>query len=282
MRNEELVLKTDAITLEPQHKRVVAATIRKVMRKRRDERLQSLPSQGKAMRLVSKSKVSSHFIRSGTFTRFVDWRFIHRARLNLLSLNGTPWAENKGCRRCNEGFESLGHVLNVCVTHKANMTKRHDDIVRRIKMQASRPRTRCRILYENQQIPGAPNKERPDLIIQKDRTAYVIDVTIPFESGEDAFKKARARKKEKYEWTRQALRGGDIRSVVVDAFIVGSLGSWDPDNEAIVELFTSKFDRTLFKNLCVSNAIKWSRDIYTEHIAGKGIIGQPLPSQLPF
>jgi len=232
------------------------------------------------MKLVSKSKVSSHFIRNGTFTRFVDWRFIHRARLNLLSLNGTPWAENKGCRRCEEGFESLGHVLNVCNFSKANETKRHNDIVRRIKLQASRPRTRCRILFENQRIPGSGNRDRPDLVILKDRTPYVIDVTIPFESGEDAFKKARAR--EKYEWIKLALRGGDIRSVVLDAFIVGSLGSWDPDNEAIVELFTSKFDRTLFKNFCVSNVIKWSRDIYTEHVEGKGIIGQPLPSQLPF
>jgi hypothetical protein len=113
--------------------------------------------------------------------------------------------------------------------------------VRRIKTEASRPRTRCTLLFEDQRIPGSGNREKPDFIIHKDRTAGVIDVTIPFESGEDAFKVARARKK-KYEWTKQALRRGDIRPVVLDAFIVGSLGSWDPDNEPMVKFFTSKFD----------------------------------------
>jgi len=70
---DKFILKADAVTLQPRHKRLTAATIRKVLRKRKDEKLQSLPSQGKAMKLVSKSKASSHFIRNGTFTRFVDW-----------------------------------------------------------------------------------------------------------------------------------------------------------------------------------------------------------------
>jgi hypothetical protein len=68
----EFVLKTDAVTLEPKHKQMTAMSIRKVMRKRRDEKLQEKPCQGKAMKLVSKSKSSTHFIRSGTYTRFVD------------------------------------------------------------------------------------------------------------------------------------------------------------------------------------------------------------------
>jgi hypothetical protein len=66
----------------------------------------------------------------------------------------------------------------------------------------------------------------------------------------------------------------------VDAIIVGSLGAWDADNEDIVKLFTSKFDRTKFKNICISKCINWSRDIFQEHMEGSGIIEQPFPSQL--
>jgi len=117
-------------------------------------------------------------------------------------------------------------------------------------------------------------------VIRKGTKVYVVDVTIPFENGEDAFKEARKRKQEKYEYLKTVLKRGRTRSVTVDAFIIGSLGAWDPDNEDILKLFTSTFDRTLFKRLCVSNCIKWSRDIYQEHVEGTGIIGAALPSQL--
>jgi len=167
---DELMLQTDSITLEPSHKRFVATAIRKVLRKRRDEKLQSLPSQGKAMKLVSKTKASSHFIRSGSFTRFVDWRFIHRARLNLLPVNGQPWVQEQGCRRCQQQFESLAHVLNHCPPALTNIEKRHNDIVRRIKTAVENPRTGCKLLYENETIPGAQTRDRPDLVIEKETT----------------------------------------------------------------------------------------------------------------
>jgi len=59
-----------------------------------------------------------------------------------------------------------------------------------------------------------------------------------------------------------------------------SLEAGDPDNEEILKLFTSKYDRTLFKRLCVSNCIKWSWNIYQEHAEGVGTIRAALSSQL--
>jgi len=198
---DQFVLKMDAVTLEPSHKRQTAITIRKVMGKRRDDRLHSLPSQGRAMELVSKAKASAHFIRNSTFTRFMHWRFIHRARLDLLPVCGKPWMENKGCRRCDWEFESLCHILNHRNRTMTSMTKRHNDIVRKIKTAVGNPRTGYELLFENQTIPGTPpahRTERPDLVTRKVTKVFVIDVTIPFENGEDAFKEARKRKQEKY------------------------------------------------------------------------------------
>jgi len=248
------------MTLEPRHKRQTAITIRKVLRKRRDQRLLSLPSEGKAVKLTSKPKASAHFIRSGTFTRFVDWRFIRRARLGLLPVSGTPWVKNKGCQICDWEFESLCRILNHCNRVMTNMTKRHNVIARRIKTAIGNPRTGCELLFENQTIPGTPpahRTERRDLVIRKGTKVFVIDVTIPFENGEDAFEETRKRKKEKYKYLKAVLKRGRTRSVTVDAFIIGSLGAWDPDNQKILKLFTSKIDR----RLCVSNCIKWSREI---------------------
>jgi hypothetical protein len=53
----------------------------------------------------------------GRIALFADWRFIHRARLNVLPLNGVrSWVPNadKRCRRCGANLESLTHVLQHC------------------------------------------------------------------------------------------------------------------------------------------------------------------------
>jgi len=94
--------------------------------------------------------------------------------------------------------------------------------VRRIKTAVGNPRTGCELLYENRTIPGTPlehRRKRSDLVIKKGNRIHVVDVTIPFENGEDAFKEAKQRKKEKYENTKALLRKGRIQSYTVDACI---------------------------------------------------------------
>ncbi|OXA50787.1 Retrovirus-related Pol polyprotein from type-1 retrotransposable element R2 [Folsomia candida] len=76
------------ITLEPRHRQAIARTLRQQTRQVRDKRLHSLANQGKVMEVVAQSKASHHFIQNGDYIRFADWRFIHRARLNLVPLNG--------------------------------------------------------------------------------------------------------------------------------------------------------------------------------------------------
>jgi len=58
--DDQFVLKTDAVTLEPRHKPQTAITIRRVMKKRRDEGLHSLTEPGESDE-VSKAKASAHF-----------------------------------------------------------------------------------------------------------------------------------------------------------------------------------------------------------------------------
>lgn len=58
------------------------------------------------------------------------------------------------------------------------------------------------------------------------------------------------------------LEGKGFESVHLDAFIVGSLESWDPDNEEVLK--TLKVNRNyaqLFRTLCVCSAFSGSFDI---------------------
>ena len=117
-----------------------------------------------------------------------------------------------------------------------------------------------------QKVPGSPGDLRPDLTIINSTSgeAIIVDVTIPFEAGPEAFDKARAEKIQKYtpltEWMQSQ---SNINSVSLYAFVIGSLGSWDPQNE---ELLTKlqigpKYAR-LFRKLCVTDAIKGSLAIW--------------------
>lgn len=88
-------------------KRKIFSSLRKEYRKNFVADLCSKKQQGKTLECFSATKVSNHFNRTGDFLRFMDWRFIHRARLCLIKLNAyNPKAAEpeKQCRRCNWAY----------------------------------------------------------------------------------------------------------------------------------------------------------------------------------
>ena len=56
---------------------------------------------GEVLSSTSRHGASNRFMRSGKYIRFADWRFVHRARLDVLLLNGARrWGVGDGrCRR---------------------------------------------------------------------------------------------------------------------------------------------------------------------------------------
>jgi hypothetical protein len=80
-------------------------------------RLLAKPDKGKVFEYISASHLSKHFLRTGTNTRFCDWRFVHRARLGVVPLNASMrWGPRNDlrCRRCGLQSETLPHVLKHC------------------------------------------------------------------------------------------------------------------------------------------------------------------------
>ena len=112
---------------------------------------------------------------------------------------------------------------------------------------------------------------RPDLVAlgETSRRALVLDVAVPFETSGDALDVAESRKLEKYAPIREDLEAQGYQ-VTLGAFVVGSLGSWRPSTSTLLQqLGVSKAYLRLFERLCVSDAIRWSRDIYVEHVTGQ-------------
>jgi ribosomal protein S14 len=188
-------------------------------------RLLNKPDQGKVYEVTSAATPPNHFMRNGNFTRFAEWIFIHRARLDCVPLNGARrfGRGDKRCRRCGHENETLPHVLNHCKTHLAAITHRHNSVLDRL-VKALVPRKGAAVRV-NQCVPGMNDGLRPDLLIvnEVEKSAAIIDVATPFENRCAAFEAARNKKRTKYGHTAEEYRrrGYDVH---IDAFIVGSLG----------------------------------------------------------
>ncbi|KAL1476219.1 hypothetical protein MTO96_036674 [Rhipicephalus appendiculatus] len=253
-------------TVTPRLRNRVMRSLREVLAAERDRALHDQPNQGKVMACVAADRASSHFMRTGAYTHFADWRFVHRARLNLLPLNGArmwgPPDRDQRCRTCGYQRETLPHVLCHCMSRSPAYTARHNAIVARVRAAAEASYT---VAFENRPVGDTPL--RPDLVLVSGEEALVIDVTCPFDNTPEAFINVRNEKVQRYEPVADYLRRRYQR-VIVDAVVIGALGSWDPANDRVLRRLCSRPYLRLFKKLCVSDVIAASRAIYHAHVCG--------------
>ncbi|KAH1001413.1 hypothetical protein HUJ04_005439 [Dendroctonus ponderosae] len=240
------------------------------MRETYRQQLLAKPDQGKVYQVTSGATAPNHFMRSGDFTRFAEWRFVHRARLDCVPLNGARKHGNgdKRCRRCGHASETLPHVLNHCKPHFAAMTRRHDAVLNRLTKAFKPPGDT--VVKVNRTVPCFNDGLRPDLLITNNNTKTMtrVDVAIAFENQYKAFEATRAEKLRKYQHIADDFiaRGYDVH---MDAFIIGSLGGWDPANErTLSRLGLGRRYCHLMRPLMCTDTIRWSRDIYVEHVTG--------------
>lgn len=235
-----------------------------------ERRLRQKRSQGKVFEASSAAPDSNHFLRTGRYTRFCDWRFIHRARLNVLPVNGAMKflpGLNTRCRRCDYQDETLPHVLNHCTIHSAAWQQRHNSIQDRL-VKAIRCPGEISVNRTIQGIQGPATRLRPDIVVRdvSNNIITIVDVAVPFESRQAAFSKKREEKLQKYAPLAQQLRQQGFR-VHVAAFLVGSLGAYDLNNQHTLDLLqVNKSYAGMMRRLMVSDTIRWSRDIYVEHL----------------
>ena len=223
--------------------------------------------QGRTSHCVALHPSSNHWIRSGKYISFGEYRFAIKARLNLLPTktvlkrSGKP-TTNTSCPGCNMEQETLAHILNHCPWNEGLIRHRHNAILHRLAKAI--PRTRG-IQYLEQMVPGDPQGLKPDVVVLNDTTreAFVIDVTVPFEGPNGTLEEAREGKVRKYSHLREVLAAKGYQNITVDAFVVGSLGSWDPRNDELLrQLWVPHKYAILFRKLCCWQVITGSYGIW--------------------
>ena len=172
-----------------------------------------------------------------------QWKRVHKHRTT--------------CPKCKSQPQTLGHVLNACTPNTGLLRKRHNAVLQRLSKAISVSEGDK---YLEQKVKNAPGDLRPDMVLwHSDGKVTIVDVTIPYEGDKNAFVTARCEKKTKYQPVVDWLVANGHPNVQVDAFIVGSLGSWDTDNEDVMKRLRigTKY-ANLFRKLCVVDAIKGS------------------------
>ncbi|CAJ0574830.1 unnamed protein product, partial [Mesorhabditis spiculigera] len=127
-------------------------------------------------------------------------------------------------------------------------------------------------IYVNQKIPGTDGQLRPDYTVINDRlkTVTIIDVTMPFENGDVSIFEAARREKEHKYLPLLDKYSTDGYDTFLGAWMVGPLGGWDAANNDIQRrLKISVKYGQLMRLLMIADSIRWSRDIYVEHVTGQ-------------
>ena len=248
----------------------IANLLKRAKENRRLNQVLASSDQGRSFFCVSRHPSSSHWIPTGSYISFAEYKFALRARLNLLPVGTVARrlrkTQDATCRKCRSQPESLGHVLSACTPNAGLMRKRHNTILGRV-VRAIRKDDMD--VFVEQAI--SPDALKPDIVVrdQVTRETTVVDVTVPYEAGSEAFKNARALKEQKYAGLKTWMESQpEYGAVTVHAFIVGALGSWDAENrDCLRDLRIGQSYAGLFRKLCAADAIKGSHAIWKSHRA---------------
>ncbi len=222
----------------------------------------SSPNQGRFWQTLFRSPTTKHVYNF--HTRMSDWRFIHRARLNLTPLRGAiPWLDvDKICRRCQGAPETLNHVMNNCGTHRRDVIKRHNDIRQHLANHVPDHLS----VAEEQRFGNA----QPDLIISdaQSKQTFIVDIEVSSECVMH-FSQNAALNMEKYNNLRRHFEAQGHASHII-TFQLGCLGSVSSEASLFVYklLRNNRKARSTLRALSAM-AVHSSRNMTVEHITGK-------------
>ena len=193
--------------------------------------LMSLLDQGKVARCLHEDQYGngSTWHMTGLNIRFKDWRFIHRARLNVLPLNANKSRFSRAspiCRHCTQP-ETLPHVICHCRPQMTQIRDRHNKIVDRIVKAV-----RFGEITTDRAVRESGLRVRPDIVVKERDKVLIIDVTCPFDNDSHALSDAAEHKFTKYEQLKQHFIACGMKCQVYP-FVVGALGSWYMQNELL-------------------------------------------------
>ncbi|MGL5774892.1 MAG: RNA-directed DNA polymerase, partial [Aeromonas veronii] len=234
---------------------------------RRDEFLKwaNLPTQGVGILSFHNSKASNSWLAKPK--GFKERHYIAGLQLRA---NVYPTREFRlrgrgmvgaSCRRCPHRLESCSHVLGQCpATHRSRLV-RHNKLCRLLATEAEGLGWEVRQEWAFRTSSG--ELRRLDLVLIRDSSVLVIDVTVRFEYAPDSLTRAAAEKTGYYGPHKSTIaRELHARDVRVYGFPLGARGLWHPGNEEVLTAMgVGQARRKTFAALLSRRALLYSLDV---------------------
>ena len=160
----------------PWHKRKQAFQAMEEVGQRHLRNIKRSSDQGRAFDSLSLHPDSTFFTYTGAFLSFYQYRFIHKARLNLLPVRTVQARCHRPvpstlCRHCGRDQETLAQFLNHCHQNLGMVWDRHNSVLERIVRAVPE---HLGTKQKEQPIPGTSGANRPDLtIISPDKSTII-------------------------------------------------------------------------------------------------------------
>ena len=147
--------------------RQVTFFLHRLVQSRFAEYLMSVKDQGKVAWCLVEDQYSngSAWHMTGLNIRFKDWRFIHRAWLNVVPLNANKHRfsnTSEKCRHCEQP-ETLPHVICHCRPYMVQIRDRHNSIVSRLTNAIC-----FGTITTDRTISHSNLRLRPDIVVEED------------------------------------------------------------------------------------------------------------------
>jgi len=229
-------------------------------------------SQGSNIKSIKNSPITNKLLLNGKITDIGEWKFIHRARLNLLALrdNARYKIEDRKCRRCGHPHESTHHVLGTCPYRRNEfILERHNHIQREV-IKIVTKKTDFKLHSSDTCCTVAGRTVRPDIILKNEKVKklIILDICCPGESNDISLEYAYNFKINKYQQESQAFQQLGWTTHCV-AIVVGDLGSWYYKNDQVLlNIGLSKKDLNSLRTKLIRDTITFSKDKYWAHILG--------------
>lgn len=219
------------------------------------------PNQGRFAEVIGASYVTSKLPYSFRFP-FADWRFVHKARLNLSPLLAAiTWTTgNKTCRRCNGSDETVAHVLSSCPAHKTDILARHKAVLSCVADRL--PKSKTQVLVEQRQ-----GNVVPDLVVKTADGDAIIDIKVSCDFKARFLANA-CEVRQKYD-ALSRLYTTATRQATVDTVQLGLLCTHGPSTLSCLRRagLNKRLARSTLRKLAVI-CCHSARNTMTEHLTG--------------
>jgi hypothetical protein len=242
--------------------------LRTVIRRRWTTELANASNQGRVAKglLLDSSSDIARLTSARTQLRFDEWKLIHRSRLSILPLLGTPGisAPDSRCRRCKTGAETTSHVTSHCPVNLPEITRRHDAILEELANVIRKAGHTVRV---NLAFPGT--MLRPDVVVTSTTPQIIIDLTIPFDATESL----------QAGFDRKVAKYGHLGPTL--PLVLGALGSWLPSNDAVASSLNIRPNAwRRFRRKSRLSAIQGTMKVVSNHLRAtevdEGLVDVPV------